>query len=232
MIKEVMDNPAIPVHWGKNQKGMQALDECFAPINLNGEWLTNEQAWLNARDKAVCSAEAFEAAGYHKQIVNRLLEPFMHITVICTGTDYNNFFMQRDHPDAQPEIQRLAHVMKEAMRLSTPRDTSDTQAFSHLPFLTEEEVRTLDHPAKISVARCARTSYNNFDGSWPTIEKDLELYKKLTNAKPPHLSPFEHVCIPSSNFYYGNFRGWRSHRFNIYGGAYTSEVEASRGGTT
>jgi hypothetical protein len=73
-----------------------------------------------ARDAAIYHAEEFNAAGYHKQIVNRMLEPFSHIKVVCTATEYDNFFYLRCHPDAQPEIQKLAELMYDAREASTP----------------------------------------------------------------------------------------------------------------
>lgn len=128
LIKDVLDDPAVPLSWGKNQKGMQAGEACGAlvsapvPMAYGGRRLELEQskgrpreeAWLNGRDLAVMSAKAFAAAGYHKQIVNRLLEPFSHITVVVTATQWSNFFALRRHPEAEPHIRLLADRMWEA----------------------------------------------------------------------------------------------------------------------
>ena len=45
---------------------------------------------------------------------------------------------------------------------------------------------------KVSVARCARISYNNFDTDNIDYKKDLELYDRLISDKPAHMSPAEH----------------------------------------
>ena len=124
MLKQVEENPAMPIHWGKNQPGMQANKECNNKVNLKvcaGEYLnTREEVWNNAAFWARNHAKALSDAGYHKQVVNRLLEPFQYIKVIVTATEYTNFFNLRLHPDAQPEMKQLAVVMQAAMNGSTP----------------------------------------------------------------------------------------------------------------
>lgn len=128
LIQDVMENPAIPLFWGKNQKGMQANEECHALVEFGEEWvdtgigllpdtkrLAREEAWLLARNQAVNAAEAFMNAGYHKQIVNRLLEPFAHITVLVSATEWENFLELRDHKDAEPHIRMLAQEIRKCL---------------------------------------------------------------------------------------------------------------------
>src|SRR5690606_24309199 len=116
---------------------------------------SREEAWLDARDRAIEIARAFESAGYHKQIINRLLEPFVHINVIVTSTEWSNFFALRDHEDAQPEIHELAHQMRIAQDASTPKLLKRGEW--HLPYVTDEDKEGLELPNQIiwSVARCA-----------------------------------------------------------------------------
>lgn len=97
MIQAVINNPAMPIHWGKNQAGMQAHEELDDSAKESVERL-----WLDAKDCAVQVAKEMNDLGAHKQIVNRILEPFTHIHVIVTATDFANFFALRDHEDAQP----------------------------------------------------------------------------------------------------------------------------------
>lgn len=220
VIEDVMNDPAMPSHWGKNQPGMQAREEHNQLVIVGYDsWnepseKTREQAWLRARDKAVEAAEMFSRAGYHKQIVNRLLEPFQHINVLVTATEWDNFFELRDHPDAQPEIMLLAKAMRWAMDESTPIVLSAMEW--HLPFVFNWE--RVELPAnlllKLSTARCARVSYNNHDGSAPNVEKDLDLYEKLIVAEPLHASPCEHQAKPATHadIQSRNFRGWIQHR--------------------
>ena len=141
--------------------------------------------------QAIDMAEAFSKAGYHKQIVNRLLEPFSHITVVVTGTQWSNFLTLGDHPDAEPHIQILAKRVREAL------DSAEVQILErgqwHLPFVTKDELREANHgPSqtpkygwlkKLSVARCASTSYKTVDGFDMTFERAEQLYDKLFWAR-------------------------------------------------
>lgn len=234
LIDDVLTDPAIPIYWGKNQPGMQAGKEHDDLVIIRkpramvtsdggmevewwGDYLLKTEAWLVARDKAVEFAEAFAAAGYHKQIVNRILEPFAHINVIVTATDYDNFFELRDHEDAEPHIRDLARAMRKAMNESEPTLLRPGQW--HLPYVDTQirddgeqsyEIR-LTHPddvvkgttfvslekaRKISTARCARVSYMTHDGRIPSIEEDLALAERL--LEDAHLSPFEHQATPDT----------------------------------
>jgi thymidylate synthase ThyX len=250
-IRMIEENPATPLYWGKNQKGMQATQDCSELVSFleleyadnalvygdndgKGKELlkTNEEAWLVAKDNAVKVAKAFNTAGYHKQIVNRLLEPFSHITVVVTATDWDNFFELRLHKDAEPHMQHLARVMYEEMDNSTPIDLSLGEY--HLPYVTSEDWSPYYHSGsqysfeevqeyliKVSVARCARTSYLNHDGSKSSHDKDIELHDKLVVSKPIHASPAEHQATPMAGTtpkWAGNLRGWKQYRKIIENG--------------
>ncbi len=217
MLERVMDDPFIPIHWGKNQRGMQADEEVDQSTAIN-----SERTWLKARDAAVAQVNALLELGIHKQIANRLLEPFMWHTILVTATEWSNFFHLRAHPDAQPEIRRGAELMKEAMDASTPREIGYGEW--HLPLIYDED-REIESDQeklrKISVGRCARVSYLTHDGK-RNHEKDLELHDRLFNGG--HMSPMEHVATPMKkggeglgwtepeNTFEGNFRGWDQYR--------------------
>lgn len=204
LINDVVENPYIPTHWGKNQPGMQA------EVELD-EWdiLEAKVKWLQARDKAVQSAYDLMDIGCHKQIVNRLLEPFQWHTAIFSGTDWSNFLNQRCHKDANPEIKAIAELIKEQFKINEPKSTK-----IHLPLIQDDEWHLdLDILKKISVGRCARVSYLSHDGK-RDIEKDIELHDRL--LKSGHFSPFEHVASPGQpTIYYANFLGWVQYRKTI-----------------
>lgn len=231
VIKEVRFNPAVPIYWGKNKPGMQAREELEGVTRMKVE-----KVWLDFVEYTTYRAEVLNDLGLHKQITNRVLEPYSHIKVIVTATEWGNFFKLRLHPDAQPEIQELARCMKQSMQLSEP--TPLVAGEWHLPYVTGdtwEDVK--EDPAKAikcSVARCARVSYNNHDSSSPDIEKDIALADRLLEAG--HCSPFEHQATPMENsfcedevifkelekgvthvdrnqdLWSGNFRGWIQYR--------------------
>lgn len=233
LIQDVIDDPAVPIFWGKNQKGMQADEECNESVLLRYEGTsflnyTREQAWLEARNRAIEIARAYDGAGYHKQIVNRLLEPFSHINVVVTATEWTNFFGLRRHKDAEPHINLLADRMWEAMQSSKPRVLLPGEW--HLPYVDRAELQRygFDAAIKMSVARCASVSYKTVDGLDMTPERAVSLYDRLLSAQPLHASPAEHQGTPDDKFYpprvgwknpnqHGNFKGWIQYRKTLPG---------------
>jgi thymidylate synthase ThyX len=223
-IQMVIDNPAVPLAFTKNQKGMQGGEA------LSGDVLQHAYtAWLDARDAAVIQAQILADLEVHKQYANRILEPFSHITVVATATDWNNFFALRCHEMAQPEIHDLADKMYAAREANIPTVLKEGQW--HLPFCniddeceiyngyfegaaTNEQI--VEIMIKRSVARCARVSYMNHDGTETTVEQDLQLYDRLLGSSPIHASPAEHQAqalnMNYSAYVNGNLRGWIQYR--------------------
>jgi thymidylate synthase ThyX len=206
ILQQVKEDPAGPVWWGKNQSGMQAKEE------LTGVMLGVAQArWLQARDEAVHQVVLLAGTGLHKQIVNRILEPWMWMTVVVSATEWGNFFGLRCHPDAQPEIQKAAYMMRDAYATSVPENRAVGEY--HLPYIEESERSELstDTLVKVSVARCARVSYLR-QGEVREIDKDIELHDRLCSSG--HWSPFEHIASASefSDARFGNFTGWHQYR--------------------
>jgi thymidylate synthase ThyX len=163
--------------------------------------------------------------------------PYTSKSRTATATDngrgplpWDNFFTQRDRPDAQPEFHHVASLLLEAYLASVPRVVPE--GTWHTPFILPDE-EDLPEIARIqlSVARCARVSYETFDGV-RSIEKDVELYFKLLGADPPHMSPFEHVAYAANTptVRSGNFRGWVQHRGIVFGQEQTrhARLEAQR----
>ena len=188
MMGQVLDNPALPVSWGENKPGMQA------GIQLDSWGVsTCKNIWNNASLNAVRSTKHLAEQGLHKQVANRLLEPFQWIKVIVTATEWDNFFKLRLHKDAQPEMMVLAEHMKKAMDESIPVELHPGDW--HLPYVDLGDFDDSGYPIpeaiKCSVARCARVSYLNHDNSTPDIAKDIALADMLLAAG--HMSPFEHI---------------------------------------
>ncbi len=222
LLDGVRSAPAHPVKWGLNQKGMQASVENDALVSdpMTGEMLDRETAWDRAAVSAAEWASAFADAGYHKEIVNRIIEPFSYISVLVTATEWGNFFDLRCHDDAQADIHELADLVRECMRQSSPRHVHEGQLGDartwHLPFVTIDERRSFAVPQLLamSAARCARVSYLTHDKQNPTFEQDDALYRRLVESKPLHASPLEHQAQNSGqNRPSRNFRGgWIQHR--------------------
>jgi thymidylate synthase ThyX len=211
MIEAVRDEPAMPLWWGRNQSGMQANVE----VGDAAQELARAE-WRRALEDALGHAERLAAPdiNLHKQLVNRILEPFAWITVIVTATEWANFFTQRTHEDAQPELKHIAQLMLEEYRASEPRPLEIGEWHSPLILPDEAAVLSLQERLQISVARCARVSYLSHDGTRDRA-KDVELYEKLVGGGANgHWSPFEHVATPlaSAQSWSGNFRGWEQFR--------------------
>ena len=202
MIEQVRNDPAMPLHWGKNQPGMVAEAE------LSGEDLEFiKEQWVIAAGLAAIQADAMNALGVHKQVVNRILEPFMWTKGVVTGTQeaWEAFLKLRAHKDAQPEIQALAFKIKDALENSEP---TQLQVYDwHLPYVDQNTFpsecyeswkdRLMDM-IKVSTSCCAQVSYRRLDDS---VEKAIKIYDMLNlpcrgvyPENPPHFSPTEHVA--------------------------------------
>lgn len=238
MLDQIKNAPAIPVHWGKNQPGMQAASE------LIGDEITRVQhLWNSARDSAVQYAQALSDAGLHKQIVSRVTEPWMIMKTVITGTEWANFFWLRNHEAAQPEIAELARVMFEAYQESEPVFLHPGEW--HLPYVDMQLIGNdtmcdeivyldgegnqidLETAKKISASCCAQVSYRRLDDS---LSKAIDIYDKLVSADRVHASPFEHQATPilvhqdiewqegithqrrDGTYCSGNLFGWIQHR--------------------
>jgi hypothetical protein len=210
MLRKLATQPAFPVSWPTEAKGMQG-----GPNLTDPDIVKARHIWLEALDNAVTAAEKLHQLGVHKSIVNRLLEPFLAHTVIVSATDWQGFWDQRCSPLAQPDIQAAADAMFHAHQASTPEPTQ----FGgwHLPYVTPAERTTLGDVAarQVSAARCARVSYLTHDGR-RSPDADIALYWRLVNATPPHASPLEHVATPALNGT-GNFTGWKQLRHLVLG---------------
>lgn len=198
MIEQVRNDPACPAVWTKNQPGMQGI-KITNPIEIHAA----QQRWLASANRAAADAEEMNSLGLHKQIVNRVLEPYSWISVVLTATTFDNWFELRNHGDADPTINLLARRMLSEMDNSTPAELKWHQW--HIPYLTDEERESLEKDddllpiaLKVSAARCARVSYLLHDGTKPNMEKDLALYDRLIESKPMHASPIEHQARRAS----------------------------------
>lgn len=201
VIEAVRNNPAMPVHFGKNQPGMSAREE------LTGYELAAVRGyWEEAADNAADIAQYMSDLGAHKQVANRILEPFQWMKTVITGTEWDNFFHLRRHPDADPNINALAEVMWQTLQESVAFELHPGEW--HLPYV--HTVRnysgqieywdfrgatklSLEDALKVSSSCCAQTSFRTSDDS---LDKAIRVYDRLVESKPVHASPFEHAATP------------------------------------
>lgn len=247
MHEHIRNHPATPVHWGKNQPGMQAKAELADNDLADAKFI-----WRRAMEDALHWAWALaDRVGLHKQIANRITEPWMTMKTVISGTEWRNFFWLRAHADAQPEIHQLAVAMWDAYNASTPQPLQPGEW--HVPY-----VNTLRNPSGtivytdsdgepisaetariISASCCAQVSYRKNDDS---IEKAQKIFDQLINSQPCHASPVEHQATPmdlrttanyepetwepgvthvsaNGDLWSGNLRSWIQHRKLIPGEA-------------
>jgi thymidylate synthase ThyX len=248
-LRRVLEDPYVPIEFGSNQPGMQAGPALAGEKReaAEAEWLRARDDAVRhvlalvagpgeispgddlldvlarveraIRDKS----QPEEWLNVHKQVANRLLEPFMWHTVIVTATEWENFWNLRCHPDAQPEIRLVAETMRETMAASEPAELAEDEW--HLPLVRpedREQVDSLEDLIKVSAGRCARVSYLTHAGE-RDLGADIQLHDRLLESG--HMSPLEHPARPlgpaelAENEWSGNFRGWHSYRKTIAGEA-------------
>ena len=212
LVKLVETRPARPIEWGKNIKGMQATEQLDLPQLMEASSL-----WDNIARITCGVARKFDSLQLHKQISNRILEPYQMIKVVCTATTYDNFFHLRKHPDAQPEIKELATVMWNAYKQSSPVGLGAGEW--HVPYILREDSElglqyyiweeqdnlekqivktylTKEQAIMISASCCAQVSYRILNTD---IAKARDIFQRLVESKPVHASPLEHQATPMTN---------------------------------
>lgn len=197
-IEMVLADPYIPLEFGKNKSGMQH-DEEVADADRA------EEIWRAAMSAMVDCAKALQELGLHKQLANRLLEPWAWQTIIVTATEWANWEALRISEHAQGEIAKAARNMKAAMDASTPAELGPGQWHLPLAFrgdidlyrgmfegaaIAEIDAATIAGAlAMVSSGRCARVSYLTHGGE-RDITADFGLFSKLLGNG--HMSPHEH----------------------------------------
>lgn len=182
-IEQVLREPFVPAAFASNKPGMQAGQDFDEEDNA-----TCREDWLTAMHAAVNYASALSQMGAHKQWANRLLEPFAWHTVVVSATEWANFWALRCHPDAQPEMQTIARMMRAAYDASEPQVCGIDHW--HLPFVDPDENLDSALAARVSVARAAAVSYERHLRQ--DVEADIARHDRLLASG--HMSPFEHVA--------------------------------------
>lgn len=209
LIEMVRNEPAMPYRFGANQPGMQ--DKGVEHDGIVGAGYTGREWWKLAALSAARFAEELAEAGYHKQIANRLLEPFQRMKTVLTATEYENFWWLRVDADADPTIEALAIAMHKEYEASEPELLQPGQW--HTPYVYHStDIKgnfagyyildengewpvdlTLEEAKSISASCCAQVSYRRLNS---TKDKALDIYGRLLTGRKVHASPFEHQGTP------------------------------------
>jgi hypothetical protein len=241
MHEHILSSPAEPVYWGKNQAGMQAKEELTGTDYTDAKFI-----WQRAMQDALhWSGGLANRLQLHKQIANRITEPWMTMKTVISGTEWRNFWWLRCHADAQPEIHELAIKMRDEYIKSTPVRLVPGEW--HVPYvntyrddrgglqyLDSNDTNISTEEARIiSASCCAQVSYRKNDDSFEKAEK---IFNQLIQSQPCHASPVEHQATPmqrpdcfadlgtthidrAGQAWSGNLKGWIQHRKLIQGEA-------------
>ena len=225
-IEQVIDDPAMPLRYGKNLAG-KMYDEAELPDSDK-----EEVDWSIRRLRLRTAADVKEMAGVglHKQVANRYLEPWMIQTMVVTAQyfQWQDFFNLRLNPDVQPEMIALASQLEGAVDEAvskTPYIQSNPFQCEHLPFVEDidplglavDKSRWAPLPYEItdmeliSAGRAASVSYRSdpLEMGWL---KALNLGRRLANLR--HMSPWEHQASFAKGWH-ANKLHWRDKRFEI-----------------
>lgn len=205
---QVRNFPAMPVRFGAKNSGMQDAGPHDALIKfslgtIEGEY-TPEEFWHLGANIVADISDAYDQAGYAKQVCNRWTEVAQRMKQVVTGTEFNNFFWLRDHHMADPTIEALAKAAKKALSESTPVILNPGDW--HVPYFGGEGVGywlkgcgiPLEDALTISASCTAQVSYRKLDD---TMEKAKGVVARLNlhgeePDDPVHASPLEHQGTP------------------------------------
>jgi thymidylate synthase ThyX len=235
---EVMENIYVPVKFGTKKKGMQAGEPTFLTK------FYGEKIWKLSSKFACFFHWMMEKFGIHKEVANRVLEPYVWVeeTITVEADALKEIANLRVHDDAQEDVRRIVEEMVYEMDRSTPVELNQGQW--HVPYVVRRQVEnemiytdntgnklTLDQAIICSAARCARSSYANHDNSMSSYDKDIGLAKQLVGSEPMHLSPFEHQARPftddtEKSQYSSNFRNFFQQRKAIENSLWHVEINS------
>lgn len=201
MHQHIMDNPARPIVWQKNQAGMQSKEEL-----LGNDRDIAQECWDTGMYTAIETSKELMKAGLHKQWANRGTEAYQMMKTVMTTTEDVNWDELRNHEDAQPEIHELARCMKEVKEISSPMKLAPGEW--HVPYVNRVRIHingplvyqdssgkelSMQDAIKVSASCCAQVSYRKSDES---LDKALAIFDRLINSVPRHASPVEHQATP------------------------------------
>lgn len=178
MVEVVDKEPFVPLAFQTHHKGMQGTEYITNPEEI--DYLGVK--WLIAKDTAVESAYQLYNNGITKQLTNRILEPFMWVTQLCTGTreSFKHLFEQRcPIYDISNDVLRLAgsdtktsfkskkEVIKKFPQLSKKDDLwwlqhNKGQAEIHFMDLAEKMYDALNESKPTSYINSLSDFYDNF----------------------------------------------------------------------
>lgn len=165
MVKDVEEDPFIPIAWQKSHKGMQGSE--YETNKGNIRYL--EHKWKHGLNGALDAAKRLNDSKVTKQLCNRLLEPFVWTTELVSGTEWENFFELRCPKYHTP-------VSGEGFYFRSKKDCianhSSPENLSKLENMTDLEWLQINYSqAEIHIQKIAEMMWDHFNFSTPKILK-------------------------------------------------------------
>jgi hypothetical protein len=212
-LRRIIEDPAEPLWWGKNQPGMVAREEM-----TGWRLLVGKRIHAFVRLACVAGAWAMSKLGFHKEVANWSAMPHAWVTQIVTATDWENFDALRIHPSARAEMRKVATMMRDCRNESTPKELGE--GGWHLPYVRSDEIVKAymenDNDEadvvlrNVSASRCARVSIvKQNEGR----DMATEFAKASKLQSDGHMSPFDHPAMAlATSERVANLRGFKSAR--------------------
>jgi hypothetical protein len=215
MVKDVEENPFIPIAWQFGHKGMQGTEYVTEESDFGGISVRNE-SWLAARDYAIELAKDLNSMDTTKQLCNRLLEPFMWTTeLITTGEEgLHNFFELRCpkyevvsnflNSEKEPCWKERYYTWKHFCKNTVSVNNKQLSEFTEL-----ERLYLNKSQAEIHIQKIAEMLWDAYNESEP---KDLEVGKWHI----PFGNSIDENRLDKIRIYYrGNTEKYESDEFNF-----------------
>lgn len=178
MVEVVDKEPFVPLAFQTHHKGMQGTEYITNPEEIN--YL--EVKWLIAKSTAIESAYQLYNNGVTKQLANRILEPWMWVTQLCTGSresfehlfeqrcpiyDVSNEVLELAASDTETSFKSKKDVIKRFPQLSKKDDLwwlqhNKGQAEIHFMDLAEKMYDALNESEPILYINSLNDFYDNF----------------------------------------------------------------------
>lgn len=192
MVEIIEKDPFIPIAWQKHHKGMQGVEYFESPL----EQVIRDTIWLNGRDVAVKSAKDLYGLGVTKQLCNRILESYMWVKQLVTGTKegFENLFELRC---PKYKIQGISEVYKSKKEAIENHDYLDGEDYMWwLKHNTgQAEIHFMDLAEKMYDALKESTPVNKSDDDWHipffnnySENEDVEMLIKESVCKTARIS--------------------------------------------
>lgn len=184
MVEVIKEEPFVPIAVQLPHKGMQGSEynNYTAQKQFNNDWENL------ARDLAASVEKLNRDHSVSKQLLNRILEPFMWQSVIITGTNFNNFFDLR-----APNYQHPGHSGRRYLSFKelTAKFPEEYQKLDGLHEITH---KCNTSPAEIHIQQVAALMYNADEETKATDLDPGQLHLPFSPPEGVEITQEQHIA--------------------------------------